>query len=157
MTRMNGSTRYQTPWQRSVLALVLLGMLLLSVAAAWWFTRIRTDDVRRGEDIIRRIREKSLEHYWAKTPVVAWYFARSSNGRLVAVRRISRAPLAKGGAVGIAEGYEGADTHYRAQRRRWSWEQEAWRISTDATHGRYDGPTRNPMSVSYTHLTLPTN
>jgi len=140
---MNDSTRYRTPRQRAILALVMLGILLLSVAVAWWFVRARGDDVRRGEDIIRRIRGNSLEHYWTDAPEVLWYLARSSSGRIVALRRISRAPVAEGAADGITEGYEGANTLYRLRGTRlFPLNQEWWRISTGATRGSYRGPAQ---------------
>ncbi|MGA2265083.1 MAG: hypothetical protein ABSH10_01465 [Phycisphaerae bacterium] len=117
-----------SPWERHrplILTAVLLAILGASVLAAWSLVWQRHIPADRGEDILRRIRAKTLPSYWGSKESIRWYLIQDASNRPVGYMVIVRKP--------IGQGYSGATL------RRLGGEQqgESWALNAAATKGSY--------------------
>jgi len=83
-----------------LLSLVMLGLLLASVAGAWWLVQVRGAPQRRGEKILEEIRAQRLTSFWGDQAQTLWYLGRGPNGTPVAWHATFRSPI-QNGYVGI--------------------------------------------------------
>ncbi len=113
--------------RRSLLSLALLGILAVSVLAAWTMVRARRGPIDRAEAILRLLRDRKLDAYWGGKRETAWYLIEDSAGQPVgyAVRaRWRREDGYNGVSLGNIQGRQHA---------------EQWTIDIAATKGAYLG------------------
>jgi|GEM_PF-1796279 len=125
--------------RRAWLSLVMLGVLLLMVSAAWLLVRARSVPPAGAEDVLRALREKGLRHYWPR-PRERWLLLRKDG-----------APVGWNAAVVLPAGngeFRGLDVTYDASSRAIVW--EAWRLNADATAGDYAAGRANGRGRSLT-------
>ncbi len=115
--------------QRSLLAVVMFVILLVSVGLAWWLVHQRTIPLKSGANILAEIRSKSLPHYWGDKTEFQCYIMRDRDGANVAWR-IDLRERTKTGYQGLRMFHSGANLL-----------EETWQLTDDAHHGRYNGPT----------------
>ena len=66
----------ENPPRPMLLTLVLLGVLGLSVGAAWLLTQSRQGPVAAGAEILAQIRQKGLQAYWPNDSTQSFYIQR---------------------------------------------------------------------------------
>lgn len=133
-----------TKSRTNLLALVLLGVLLLSVLAAWQITRSMAGHKSRGEAIVQEI-HKGLGLYW-KGPSLKFYLIRTEDGKDVGWQYSLRNARKDGG-------FDGLDmTALNGQP--WSWER--YLLSQDARQGKYSAGQAARNSAVSIDMTIDT-
>ena len=125
MMDMTSSQSFADRHRGSFLALVMLGILLASVAAAQLLADYRGASARRGADIMASIRSQSLQAYWKDDSSRQWYLLTNEKGEAVGYREAFRRRT-HGGFTGITRLVIGNDVHL-----------ENWQLSSDTAKGRY--------------------
>jgi len=125
MMGMTNSERIAGRHRGTLLALVMLGILLASVASARLLVGYRGASARRGADILATIRSQKLEAYWKDDSSRQWYLLTNDKGEPVGYREAVRRRT-RDGFTGINRLVIGNDAHL-----------EDWRLSSDGTKGRY--------------------
>jgi len=108
---------------RGVVLLLVLGV---SVAAAWWLVYSRSRPYGRGGEILRQIRRDGLKKYWP-APHQRWYLF-THKGVHAGWRYVARRPNKAGG-------FDGWTIHYESATGLLAWEH--WQLNADATRGEY--------------------
>ena len=117
--------------RRGLAGLIMFGVLLLSVAAAWLLIRGRTAAAERGREILQGIRNRKLSAFWGTDPVELWYLSVTADNQPVGWHQMARS-------------YK--DGRYFGRTIRRSGKlivQEEWTLNEDATAGEYaarEGP-----------------
>ncbi len=114
--------------RETVIAVVMIGVLTMSAAAAWWLGSVRRVKSHEAASILAEIRDKGLSAFWGD-PDPQWFLIRE-NGKTVGwYARISvRLP---------DEGYAALEAQIVHAGRRWSGYWEKWSINSNATRCRY--------------------
>jgi YD repeat-containing protein len=112
--------------RQTALSVALLGVLLLSVAAAWLLVRNRRGPIHEGQELIEQMRRKGLTEFWGTQPFDQWYVLVNEDGEVLGTRR-RRRTFSDGVFTGIMEERR-TDGRYT---------REEWQIGNDATEGRY--------------------
>jgi hypothetical protein len=112
--------------QQALLAVIMLGVLLASVAIAAVLVAHSRRASRAAVRILGEIRSKGLKEFWSSEPVDTWLIGRDANGHAVRWRRTGRA--ARG------DGYVGTEAGGDANGR---FGTAVWSLNADATTGEY--------------------
>jgi hypothetical protein len=139
---MSDSSKNSFQRRQSLLSVVMLGVLLCSVGVGWLVIRGARVSQKRGEEILRRIREQTLRSLWDSQRVELWYLGTDGGGRKVGWRRVTR-NLADGAYIGTL--YH-ARENFRAQSR--------WTLNAEATEGSYIANESTPGKRLITRITF---
>ncbi|MDY6913688.1 MAG: hypothetical protein SVT52_04435 [Planctomycetota bacterium] len=113
--------------RRTVRSVVLLGVLLGSVAVAWWLVRSRSGYQHRGADILAQIRSRGLDAFWKEEQAIEWFAIRSDK-ELIGWRAMARFRRPD-------KGFEGISIAFTPKGSIRSWEH--WSLNADATENNY--------------------
>ena len=112
-------------FRRSLLALLMAGVLAATVAAAWVLDAAAGRRRRRGAEIVAHIRSRGLEAFWPESTRIDWYLIRGREAP-VGWRASARWRSGSGGFAGVAlEVYSAG------------YGREEWALNGDATAGDY--------------------
>lgn len=115
---------------KPLLAVILLGVLLVATAAAWWVSKIQGGTLRAGIAIMQEIRQRKLPAFWGDASHEQWYLI-GANGETVGWMCRRYEPAAGGG-------YQGSDTVFRGRiDEGFSLDVTRWRLSDDLSGGAY--------------------
>ncbi|MDP6542980.1 MAG: hypothetical protein QGH60_03260 [Phycisphaerae bacterium] len=145
-------TRNDVPQAKArLLAIVMVGLLAVSVALAWLVTRPPKDASPYGAEIIAKLTADTLEGYWTGSDQTRWFIAVTEDMKPLGWEKRSRNRKTKGmfSENQIHENITGS--RYESN----------WRINADLSEGLYvskhrDKKTRNKRSVE-TRITLSKN
>lgn len=115
--------------RRSLLALIMLGVLLAGTAVAWLLVRERQAPLDRGAEILARIRQAGLGQFWTSSRARWFLLHRRSDGGTVGWRAVLRSRPSDGA------GYRGLTVVYLARRGQGDW--EGWKLNSDASTSVY--------------------
>ncbi len=127
---MNNKNSFTSVSRQSLLSIAMLGVLLLSIGAAWMIIsshRARwRQSAERGAELMADLRSKGLAEYWTDQTVSDWYLYRDAQDRPAGWRYTKRSPT--------TEGYGGRTVHWPTKTSRYT---ELWRLDARATTGTY--------------------
>lgn len=130
--------------RQATLTVVMFGVLLGSVLAAWALTESRQASARAGARLLRRVRDQGLGTYWeAKT--VRWYLVRQGQTVVGWVLRV-RTQIDAGGFEGFTFSYLVPPQQQVA----WS----HWRLGPRAKTGRYQAQALSPYTADQATVEL---
>lgn len=150
----------------TLVAVIMLGIFLLSVGIAWWISVDRGQYVRQGQNIVTQIRYSKLESFW-HGPAQSYYLIRQKQ-QVVGWRADIRVPDKGGGFEGLLMQVIHVGNRPQVHVRRWQldstaaqgWFQIAWlegaapRIDLDKGYLVEDIP-HNPGKVEVPANFLP--
>jgi len=116
-----------------LIAVVMLGVLVLTVAAAWLLVQTRGAGIDRGANLLADVRERGLSAFWGEQPHEAWFLFTSADGEPLGWRRSLR--------IRVQDGYLGEDQAVLTNGTQW---REGWQITDDALVGRYSSALESP-------------
>jgi hypothetical protein len=119
----------QTSLRRSLLALAMLAVLLLSTGAAWLLAHSSGLRVHAAAEIVQAIHDKGLASYWGHEERTEWMLV-YANEKLIGWRVLQQRPAEEGYAGGEIEVAVQAG-HVAAQA------MGNWQLSLDAHAGNY--------------------
>ncbi len=109
-----------------MLGVVMFAILVATVGLASWLTRTRLEPVRRGVEILERIRSRTLHAYWGPEATTRWYLVTDSQGRPTGWWSRTISPT--------GEGFSGTLVSYREPQK---FSIEQWNLANDASSGEY--------------------
>jgi len=136
MSPMPGFNEKTWSERSGVLGVVMFAVLLVTVALAWWLTRVRLEPVHRGQEILERIRGKTLQAYWGAEPTTRWYLIIDPQGRPTGWWARLITP--------VAGGFSGTLIRYLDQT---EFSIEQWELANDASSGEYRAAGESPGLV----------
>ncbi|KPK86258.1 MAG: hypothetical protein AMJ81_01715 [Phycisphaerae bacterium SM23_33] len=132
MKEASGKT---TPRQRAILGVLMLGLLLATVGAAWLLESSSSRRVRAAAEILAEIRKEGLDSFWPAELEVHWYLAQKDK-RIIGWRAAAAGRSQNGDFLGVDVDMQG---------RRQDPVCEQWRLNADATEGAYTALVRTPL------------
>jgi len=126
--------------KQSLLSIVMLVVLVASVGAAWLLTEGRGAKHKRGEEILRRIRGRSLTSLWGAEPVESWYLLTNQARQAIGYQHLTRT-FRNGGYHGTLYLRTGGVMA-----------KEEWSLNADATAGEYRAKLRSPTDFLATRI-----
>ncbi|HUT57920.1 MAG TPA: hypothetical protein VNA25_08730 [Phycisphaerae bacterium] len=117
--------------RKVLLTSLMIGILLVTVAVAWWLTRFRNAAMREGAHLVDEMRRRSLSDIWPRGALQAVFVRRDGAGRetgRVTVERVAT----DGGFAGRVR-----DEPLPAFRGRLRNVREDWSIRGDLSAGQY--------------------
>jgi hypothetical protein len=133
---------HQRVVRQSLLSIVMLGVLLASVGAAWLIVRGSKGARERGAQILRQIRSQKLTALWGQGASEDWYLGKSRDGQPVGWCRATR--------QFTGDGYAGT-VHWMQPGLALK---DTWRLNQDATSGTYLGQAIGSRKSMTTRIVL---
>lgn len=118
--------------RQGLLTTVMIGILLLTVAVAWWLTSFRNTAAREGAHLVEQMRRRSLSDIWPRGALLAAFVHRDGAGQEIGHLTIARFAT-EGGFGGWVRhqplpGFAGRLRNVR----------EDWSIFDDLSAGQYE-------------------
>jgi len=129
MGRMSGLSGNWRLSRSGMVALIMSGVLLSSVGAAWLVVQRRGISPGRGKEIVGRIRKEGLSAYWPGVKLE--WFLRQSQGQVIGWRASIGFPRGDGWFDGMEVGVRPVQQNLLAG------EWERWSLNENAAEGSY--------------------
>lgn len=142
---MNGMDN-STQRRRGVLSLVMLGVLLAAVGAAWALQNITSRRAAAGAAIVADIRQKGLKSFWGDKTQWLWYV--EYEGQQPKGWRLALRVPVMGGYHGMSMNAEGPRGNVEVKA------VSLWQLSEDLSAGRYESQIHTRQGGLVTQILL---